>query len=110
MSDVIFLSDASVGLGWSHLERRASSAQNLFDSKYKLGEYNYASDFQKLLPAPTLAPERSFTAGAPRDDHADALARRSGGVVMRRARVSSAPRLRASRSSPRATGRRATSS
>jgi iron complex outermembrane receptor protein len=65
VSDVIFLSDASLGLGWSIWNVRLA-AQNLFDSQYRLGEYNYASNFQKLLPAPTLAPERSFTAGAPR--------------------------------------------
>jgi iron complex outermembrane recepter protein len=65
VSDVIFLSDASVGLGWSIWNARLSG-QNIFDSMYRLGEYNYASDFHKLLPEPTLAPERSFTAGAPR--------------------------------------------
>jgi hypothetical protein len=63
-SDVIFLSDASVALGWSIWNVRLS-ALNLFDARYRLGEYNYASNFQKLLPEPTLAPERSFTAGAP---------------------------------------------
>jgi TonB family protein len=65
VSNVIFLSDASVGLGWSVWNVRLV-AQNLLDSRYRLGEYNYASDFHKLLPEPTLAPERSFTAGAPR--------------------------------------------
>jgi TonB family protein len=63
-SDIIFVSDASVGASWTIWTVRVS-AQNLFDSKYKLGEYNYASDFHSL-PEPTLAPERSFTAGAPR--------------------------------------------
>jgi len=65
VSDIIFISDASLGLGWTIWNVRLS-AQNLFDSKYRLGEYNYASNFQKYLPEPTLAPERSFTAGAPR--------------------------------------------
>jgi hypothetical protein len=65
VSDVIFLSDASVGLGWTIWNARLS-AQNLLDAKYRLGEYDYASNFAKFLPAPTLAPERSFTAGAPR--------------------------------------------
>jgi hypothetical protein len=64
LSDIIFLSDASVGFGWSIWGLRLFG-QNLFDAKYRLGEYNYASDFRSL-PAPTLAPERSFTAGAPR--------------------------------------------
>jgi iron complex outermembrane receptor protein len=65
VSDVIFLSDASLGFAWTIWNLRLSG-QNVFDSKYKLGEYNYASNFQKYLPEPTLAPERSFTAGAPR--------------------------------------------
>jgi outer membrane receptor protein involved in Fe transport len=65
VSDVIFLSDASFGLGWTIWNARLS-AQNLFDTRYRLGEYDYPSSFGKYLPAPTLAPERSFTAGAPR--------------------------------------------
>lgn len=64
MSDIIFVSDASANLRWSIWNVRLA-AQNLFDTRYKLGEYNYASDF-KSAPAPTLVPERSFTAGAPR--------------------------------------------
>jgi TonB family protein len=64
VSDIIFISDASLGLGWSVFNLRLNG-QNLFDSQYKLGEYNYASNFG-TAPAPTLAPERSFTAGAPR--------------------------------------------
>ncbi|MGO9714404.1 MAG: TonB family protein [Polyangiaceae bacterium] len=63
VSDVIFISDASAGVGWSIFNVRLS-AQNLFNAKYKLGEYNYASDFHSQAE-PTLAPERSFTAGAP---------------------------------------------
>jgi TonB family protein len=65
VSDIIFISDASVGLGWTVWNLRLA-AQNLFDAKYRLGEYNYASNFQRFLPEPTLAPERAFTAGAPR--------------------------------------------
>jgi hypothetical protein len=64
LSDVIFVSDASASVEW-RLWRVRLTASNLFDSKYKLGEYNYASDFHSQ-PEPTLAPERSFTAGAPR--------------------------------------------
>lgn len=64
ISDVIFLSDASLGLGWSIFNLRLSS-QNLFNARYKLGQYNYASDFQPGT-VPTLVPERAFTAGAPR--------------------------------------------
>ena len=83
VSDIIFVSDASVGLGWTIWNVRLSG-QNLFDAKYRLGEYNYASNFQKLLPEPTLAPERSFTAGAPRTVMLT-LSATLGGGVMRRA-------------------------
>lgn len=40
-------------------------ATNLFDAQYRLGEYNYASDFGSQ-PFPTLVPMRHFSAGAPR--------------------------------------------
>lgn len=40
-------------------------ATNLFDSQYRLGEYNYASDFRNQS-FPTLVPMRHFSAGAPR--------------------------------------------
>ncbi len=39
---------------------------NLTDSQYRLGEYNYASDFRTSGSPPTLVPARHFTAGAPR--------------------------------------------
>ncbi len=67
-SQTIFISDASIGAGWSIFNLRLSG-QNLFNSEYKLGEYNYASYFPHPpngYVEPTLAPERSFTAGAPR--------------------------------------------
>jgi hypothetical protein len=35
------------------------------DTQYRLGEYNYASDFQSE-PFPTLVPVRHFSAGTPR--------------------------------------------
>ena len=38
---------------------------NLLDNKYRLGEYNYASDFHSQQQ-PTLVPQRTFAAGAPR--------------------------------------------
>jgi TonB family protein len=63
VSDIYFISDASATVAWNMFAVRLS-ATNLFNSKYKLGEYNYASDF-KSQPEPTLAPERAFTAGAP---------------------------------------------
>ena len=69
-SDSIFTLDASATITW-----RAYSlglvVTNLLGSQYRLGEYNYASNFQPFLPQtrpsePTLAPMRQFTAGAPR--------------------------------------------
>lgn len=67
-SGIIFISDASVSLRWTMWSVRLA-AQNLFDAKYRLGEYNYASNFTPIYNSnapPTLTPERTFTAGAPR--------------------------------------------
>jgi iron complex outermembrane receptor protein len=64
LSDIIFVSDASVRFYWNIFEL-GFIGQNIFDSKYKLGEYNYVSDFH-TAPEPTLVPERVFTAGPPR--------------------------------------------
>jgi iron complex outermembrane recepter protein len=64
LSDIIFVSDASVRFYWNIFEL-GFIGQNIFNSKYKLGEYNYTSDFH-TAPEPTLAPERVFTAGPPR--------------------------------------------
>jgi hypothetical protein len=64
VSQPIFTIDASAGLAWSRYELRLLST-NLLDTRYRLGEYNYASDFHSQ-PQPTLVPERAFTAGAPR--------------------------------------------
>jgi TonB family protein len=64
VSQPIFTVDASVGLSWTHYELRLA-ATNLLDRRYRLGEYNQASDFHSQ-PQPTLVPERAFTAGAPR--------------------------------------------
>jgi outer membrane receptor protein involved in Fe transport len=64
VSDQIFTVDGTFSLAWSHYQLRAS-VTNLLDNKYRLGEYNFASDF-KSQPQPTLVPEREFTAGAPR--------------------------------------------
>ena len=69
VSDIIFLSDASLGLGWSIFEPAPRRRRTSSTREYKLGEYNYASYFHPercRRPEPTLAPERSFTAGAPR--------------------------------------------
>jgi iron complex outermembrane recepter protein len=64
LGDVYFISDASARLDWSIWYVRLS-ALNLFDDKYRLGEFNYSSDFHSQAE-PTLAPQRTFTAGAPR--------------------------------------------
>ena len=62
-SDSIFTIDAQGSLRWTHYEL-SLAATNLLDTKYKLGEYNYASDFHSQAQ-PTLVPERVFTAGPP---------------------------------------------
>ena len=63
LSDIICISDASVNWpGLEHLERPVLGAEDLFwDARYKLGEYNYASNFHS---AP--APEPRATEHAPR--------------------------------------------
>jgi outer membrane receptor protein involved in Fe transport len=70
-SDRIFTVDGNVTLGWRALSLSAS-VQNLFDVRYRMAEFNYASDFRTqatsamAVPSPTLVPVRHFTAGAPR--------------------------------------------
>jgi iron complex outermembrane recepter protein len=63
-SQDIFTIDTSARLTWSHYEV-GITISNLLDTKYRLGEYNYASDFHSQQQ-PTLVPERTFSAGAPR--------------------------------------------
>jgi iron complex outermembrane receptor protein len=60
----IFTVDASAALTWGPYQVRVACT-NLLDTQYRLGEYNYASDFHSQ-PQPTLVPDRTFTAGAPR--------------------------------------------
>ncbi len=63
-SDAVFTLDGSVQATW----RRYTvglKASNLLDNRYRLGEYNYASDFHNQ-GEPTLTVARQFTAGAPR--------------------------------------------
>ncbi len=62
-SDTIFTIDANATLSWWLFEVGVS-AMNLLNSQYRLGEYNYASDFHSQ-PFATLVPVRMFTAGAP---------------------------------------------
>ena len=66
-SQSLFTLDASATLAWSHYEIGLTAA-NLLDARYRLGEYNYPSDWPDGHPGsqPTLVPMRHFTAGAPR--------------------------------------------
>ena len=64
LDDVMDAIDASATLGWSHYEV-SFSGTNLVGQQYRLGEYNFASDFHTQGGA-TLVPVRHFTAGAPR--------------------------------------------
>jgi hypothetical protein len=64
VSNTIFTIDASASAEWANYHLRFS-ATNLLDTQYRLGEYNYASDFHSQ-PQPTLVPDRTFTAGPPR--------------------------------------------
>jgi hypothetical protein len=67
---VYFVSDATIGLRWKAWELDFLGT-NIFDSRYRLGEYNFVSDFRPFNaqsgapPQPTLTPARAFTAGAP---------------------------------------------
>jgi iron complex outermembrane receptor protein len=63
-SDTIATLDANATIGWWFLDFSVS-AQNLLDTQYRLGEFNYASDFRSQ-PYPALVPGRHFAAGAPR--------------------------------------------
>jgi hypothetical protein len=64
-SQDLFTIDLSATLSWRHYEIGVIST-NLLDTQYRLGEYNFASNFQSPLQPPTLVPQRLFTAGAPR--------------------------------------------
>lgn len=61
--DDIFTVDVHASLSWTHYEL-GFVATNLFDSRYRLGEYDYSSDFRSQ-PVPNPAPVRHFTAGPP---------------------------------------------
>ena len=64
LSGTIFTIDLNATLGWSHYELGVGTT-NLLDTRYRLSEFNYVSNFQQG-GAPTLVPDRLFTAGAPR--------------------------------------------
>jgi TonB family protein len=63
-SDTIFTIDGSASLTYTRYTV-GLRVENLLDARYRLGEYNYASDFGSQ-PQPTLTVARQFTAGAPR--------------------------------------------
>ena len=63
-SDVIAAVDASATLAWSIFEL-GLTVTNVLGQRYRLGEFNYASDFHSQSQ-PTLVPMRHFSAGAPR--------------------------------------------
>ena len=62
-SDDIFTLDATASLAWRNLELGVTGT-NITNNQYRLGEYNFASDFHSQAQ-PTLVPERMFTAGPP---------------------------------------------
>lgn len=63
-SESQFLVDLAASAKWKALTFGVTCT-NLFDRKYRLGEYNYASDFRSQA-YPTLVAARHFTAGEPR--------------------------------------------
>jgi len=63
-SNAIFTLDAGGSLSWDIFEL-GLTATNLTDQRYRLGEYNFASNWDSAAK-PTLVPMRHFSAGAPR--------------------------------------------
>lgn len=63
-SQATFLVDAGASLQWRAFSLGLITT-NLLDRKYRLGEYNYPSNFRSQ-PYPTLVAARHFTAGEPR--------------------------------------------
>lgn len=64
LSDPVLNLDASASLEWRRFEL-GFEITNLLDRRYRLGEYNYTSDFHSA-DQPTLVPVRHFAAGPPR--------------------------------------------
>jgi hypothetical protein len=64
-SGVIFTIDAQARMAWGSYAAGVT-VQNLLDTQYRLGEYNFASDFHRGGELPSLVPARQFTAGPPR--------------------------------------------
>ncbi len=67
LSDPVFTVDASATVDWQRFEL-GFEVTNLLDNRYRLGEYNYTSDFSSMeqRTQPTLVPMRHFSAGPPR--------------------------------------------
>ena len=63
-SQTIFLVDAGASVKWSAFSLGVIGT-NLLDREYRLGEYNYTSNFRSQ-PYPTLVAARHFSAGEPR--------------------------------------------
>lgn len=63
-SDIQFVVDAAAQLT-VHWLTLAVTCTNLLDRRYRIGEYNYVSDFRSAS-YPTLVPARHFSAGEPR--------------------------------------------
>ena len=63
-SQTTLLVDAGVSVKWRAVSLGVIST-NLLNRRYRLGEYNYASDFRSQ-PYPTLVAARHFSAGEPR--------------------------------------------
>ncbi|MBS2012872.1 MAG: TonB family protein [Deltaproteobacteria bacterium] len=63
-SNTIFTVDLAGNVRWRSLQV-GLVCTNLFDRQYRLGEYNYTSDFRSQ-PYPTLVASRHFIAGEPR--------------------------------------------
>jgi iron complex outermembrane recepter protein len=66
VSDTIFTLDTSLSATWG-VFMVDLAASNVLNRQYRLGEYNFASDWQNQNGAkPTLVPARHFSAGPPR--------------------------------------------
>ncbi len=63
-SDANFLVDVGASVAWRWVQVGLITT-NLLDRRYRLGEYNYTSDFRSQ-PYPTQVASRHFSAGEPR--------------------------------------------
>ena len=63
-SEIQLLVDAAAQVSWKAFTLGVTCT-NLLGRQYRLGEYNYVSDFRSA-PYPTLVPARHFSAGEPR--------------------------------------------